>query len=197
MAKTEVAVAVVVVAVEADADAVVVVQVVLKDLTGIAPQAKRERRIFFKCEAADCLMIISDSEKKIHQGWGGDEGSTELKVEEEGAQDASAEAPAADWDGAAANDDAWGSAPAADAGGEETKESAAPAAEARVEEEDNTMTLDEYLAQRKENALASVPQLEARKANDGDDTFEGATLITKEEEEDYFAGRVITFLYKK
>lgn len=131
----------------------------------------------------------SDSDKKIHQGWGGDEGSAELKVEEQGAQDAVFEAPAADWGtDANANEDAWG-VPAAPAESGEAKENTAPA-ENRVEEEDKTLTYDEYLAQQKEKASVGVPQLETRRANDGDDAFKDAVQITKDEEEEYFSGKV-------
>ena len=134
-------------------------------------------------------MIDSDSDKKVHQGSGGDEGNTDLKVEEEGAQDAVAEAPpAADWGiDANANDDAW-AAPAAPAEGDGETKDAAPPAEARVEEEDKTMTLDEYLAQQKKSL--AVPQLEVRQIND-DDTFgKGTVKLDQKEEEDYFVGKV-------
>ena len=45
--------------------------------------------------------IFSDSDKKLHQGWGGDEGNSELKAENAAVTDAQAEAasPAAEgWD---------------------------------------------------------------------------------------------------
>ncbi|PWN28031.1 hypothetical protein BDZ90DRAFT_160292 [Jaminaea rosea] len=73
-----------------------------------------------------------DSEKNIHQGWGGDDGKRELKNEEDAVADANAEATPAN-----------GAATPATVEGDE----AAPAAEAvPAEEVDNTKTLDEYLA---------------------------------------------------
>ena len=62
----------------------------------------------------------SDSDKKDHQGWGGDEAKRELEAENEAAVDAKAEASGWDTaaDGAAAEPSAWdtgadGEAPAA------------------------------------------------------------------------------------
>lgn len=89
----------------------------------------------------------SDSEKNLHQGWGGDDGERELKAEQDAAADAKAEnkpeanGESSEWDAPATE-----AAPAAAADGE-----AAPA-----EEVDNTKTYEEYLA-----------DLAAKKANLG------------------------------
>lgn len=141
-------------------------------------------------------VCSSDSEKKVHQGWGGDEGNAELKAETAAETDAQAEAanPAAEgWGPEAPSADAW-AAPA------EGAEAAAPAegekAEGRrrvEEEEDNTLTLDEYLKQQSEKQLEIIPQLETRKANEGDDSiWKDAVAVTKknEEEDAYFVGKV-------
>ncbi|KAH7915799.1 hypothetical protein BJ138DRAFT_1122319 [Hygrophoropsis aurantiaca] len=135
----------------------------------------------------------TDSDKKVHQSWGGDDGNAELKAEEAADGDAAAETVNNDWaapaDGAAPADDAWGAPPADGA--------AAPAEpdtrrrEREPEEEDNTLTLEQYLAQQKEKESALVPKLEARKANEGaDDTlWDGVAPLKKDDEEAYFAGK--------
>ncbi|KAF9481389.1 hypothetical protein BDN70DRAFT_876355 [Pholiota conissans] len=142
----------------------------------------------------------TDSDKKIHQSWGGDDGNTELKVEEAAVVDATteatgaewgAEASAADWSGATgeASADAW-AAPATESADAEAKPERRSRRDAEPEEEDNTLTLDQYLAQQKEKD-AIVPKLETRKANDGaNDVFKDAIALTKNEEEDaYFVGK--------
>ncbi|KAL4069582.1 hypothetical protein V8B97DRAFT_1918108 [Scleroderma yunnanense] len=142
----------------------------------------------------------TDSEKKVHQSWGGDDGDTELKVEEAAGMDAAQESNINDWAGtgasgdtAAGADDPW-SAPAAEettpaqVNGEVDK----PEARRRdkEEEEDNTLTLDQYLAQQKERESAVVAKLETRKANEGDDSiWNGATRLEKGDGEAYFAGK--------
>jgi len=121
----------------------------------------------------------TDSQKKVHQGWGGDEGKTELKTEEQGAADAAAE-PAVDapeGETAAAEGDA--------------KPEGRPRREREVEEEDNTLTLEQYLAQQKEKDTV-IPKLEGvRQANDGagEDLWKDAVALTKPEEESYFVGK--------
>lgn len=127
-------------------------------------------------------FLSSDSDKKFHQGWGGDEGNTELKAEEAAASDAAAEA-----------------APESPAEGAETApedkaEGSRPRREREPEEEDTTLTLDQYLAQKKEKE-ANLPKIEAtRQANEGledDKLWKDAVPITKnEEEEAYFVGKV-------
>lgn len=61
------------------------------------------------------------------------------------------------------------------------------------EEEDNTLTLEQYLAQKAEKEASLLPKLEARKANEGADEslWKDAVKMTKgEEEEAYFTGKV-------
>jgi len=139
----------------------------------------------------------TDSEKKVHQGWGGDDGNTELKQESDAAADASAETANNEWGTDAAPDiSAWG-APAADTEGAapadgEAKPEGRPRKEREPEEEDNTLTLDQYLAQKKEKENALLPKLEGtRQANDGvGDVFKDAVALSKNEEEDaYFVGK--------
>lgn len=133
----------------------------------------------------------TDSEKKLHQGWGGDDGEQERKDEVAAGNDAAKEAA---WGGENTDADAWGSAPTgegqvaeggAEGGGEGRRREREP------EEEDNTLTLDEYIAQQKEKE--NLPKIEAtRKANEGDDSvFSGAKQLKKgdEDEESYFAGK--------
>lgn len=145
----------------------------------------------------------SDSDKKLHNGWGGDDGNTELKVEEAATVDAAAESAVVnDW-GAPAEADAtaggW-DAPAPDAAQEQSSPDAdkteAPRRKDRdQEEEDNTLTLDQYLAQQKENELGLLPKLETRKANDGQDAiWDGVTRLEKAEGEAYFSGKVLLSL---
>ena len=143
----------------------------------------------------------SDSDKKLHQTWGGDDGNTELKTEQAAVVDAAAETTggewgvdtsAADWAGAeASNADAWAVPATTETADAEAKPERRPRRDAEPEEEDNTLTLDQYLAQQKEKD-ANVPKLETRKANDGaDDIFKDAIALTKnEEEETYFVGKV-------
>ncbi|KAF9270260.1 hypothetical protein L218DRAFT_952432 [Marasmius fiardii PR-910] len=134
----------------------------------------------------------TDSDKKIHQGWGGDDGKTEFQAEAAASTDAAAEstAPTNDWDGAAA--DNWGGA-AAEAGPTEGAEAEADKSESRPrkeEEEDNTLTLDQYLAQKKDKE-SIVPKLEARKPNEGnDELWKDAVALQKGGEENaYFVGK--------
>ena len=137
---------------------------------------------------------------KVHQGWGGDEGSTELKQEQAANADAEAEAVPAE-DGAAGWGAATGGDPAASWGaadGEAPAEGAAapegkPRRREEEEEEDNTLTLDQYFAKKKDQDTA-IPKLETtRQANEGagDDLWKDAVALSKnEEEEAYFVGKV-------
>ena len=154
----------------------------------------------------------SDTDKRIHQSWGGDDGNTELKAEEAATVDAAAEATTNDWAGdagaPAANEwgapdagaDAWAT-PAPDATAAATtpvaegeKPEGRPRREREPEEEDNTLTLDQYLAQQKEKD-AIIPKLEnTRKANEGADAniWKDVVPLSKNEEENaYFVGKVI------
>jgi hypothetical protein len=146
--------------------------------------------------------FLSDSDKKIHQGWGGDEAGTELNAEVAGAADA----VAATQDTAAA-DDGWGAAAdwadgSADAPAAPGDESAAPAADGakggererkpryqEEEEEDNTLTLEQYLAKQKETQSEVLPaKLEARKVDDSE--IKGTVIDKTAQEDAYFAGKV-------
>ncbi len=91
----------------------------------------------------------------------------------------------------ASTGDGW-AAPAGDAAATPTDKPQGdkPARREREpEEEDNTLTLDQYLAQQKEQELELVPKLETRKVAGGD--WKDAVLLQKpEEEEAYFSGKV-------
>ena len=143
------------------------------------------------------LFLLRDTQKQVHQGWGSDEGKAEFKAEVEGSKDAATETPVAasgDWGEGTGGDDAWGT-PAPASGDASAQEGAATPGERRrqEEEEDNTLTLEEYLKQQKEKLSTVVPKLgedNVRKANEGEDVFEGAVLHAKDEEDAYFAGKV-------
>lgn len=154
---------------------------------------------------------FSDSDKKIHNGWGGDDANAELKVEEAATFDAAAEsgalndwaapadAPAGDW-GAPADTSAgdWGAPPEepAPAPGQSLDADKPDGVRRKnrdqEEEEDNTLTFDQYLAQQKEKEIGLVPKLETRRANDGlqDDIWGSATRLEKGQDEPYFSGKV-------
>jgi Hyaluronan / mRNA binding family len=168
-----------------------------RDLTGILSPAEREWRLLVFYDFFDSSSP-SDSQKKVHQGWGGDEATTELKAEEGAVADAAADSGAAadlwgadaaaptDW---AAPADGDAAVPAAEG---DAKPEGRPRREREPEEDDNTLTLEQYLAQQKEKD-AVVPKLEStRKANEGagDDLWKDAVALSKNEEEEYFAGKV-------
>lgn len=106
-------------------------------------------------------------------------------------------AAAGDWGAAPASTaDAWAvptdaAAPAPDA--DATKPEGRPRREREPEEDDNTLTLDQYIAQQKEKD-SLIPKLEnTRKANEGadDNIWKDAVPLAKNEEEDaYFVGKV-------
>ncbi|CAL1695924.1 unnamed protein product [Somion occarium] len=139
----------------------------------------------------------TDSEKKVHQGWGGDEATSELQVETAAETDAAVEG--------AADTGGWGPTPSADAWGAPAEEAAIPASpaegekaegrkprERQEEEEDNTLTLDQYLKKQTESKLEIVPKLEVRKPNEGDESiWKDAVVVGKKEEEEgaYFVGK--------
>lgn len=120
----------------------------------------------------------------MNQGWGADEGTAELKAETAGETDAKAEAtPNPEWE--APTEGAEVAAPV------EGEKAEGRPRRFQEEEEDNTLTLDEYIKQQKE--IDVVPKLETRKANEGDDSiFKDAVAVTKKGEEDtsYFVGKV-------
>ncbi|KAI0094660.1 hypothetical protein BDY19DRAFT_901792 [Irpex rosettiformis] len=135
----------------------------------------------------------TDSEKKVGQGWGHEEGSAELKDETAGETDAKVEAgaPAEGGWGAETSTDAWGAPTEGAATGEAAADDKADGRPRREpEEEDNTLTLEEYLKQKKE--LELVPKLETRKANEGDDSiWKDAIAVTKKDDDEdaYFVGK--------
>lgn len=149
----------------------------------------------------------SDSDKKVHQGWGGDEAGTELKAEEAGKTDAQAEgATATDgWDPVPI-DDPWGEPPATDpwaapppqgdstpAPDDNKADDDRKPREREFEEEDNTISYEQYLAQLKETTTSSIPKLEGiRGANEGDEEVWGNVVEQKrnEDEEAYYVGKV-------
>ncbi|KAJ1311439.1 hypothetical protein OPQ81_009928 [Rhizoctonia solani] len=130
-----------------------------------------------------------DTEKRVNSGWGADEGRTELAAEQSGAADATADAAGNEWAGQVSND--WG-APAE--GATEAKPAEGEAQDERPkeeEEEDNTMTLSEYLAKKKTSDVVP-PKLEARAANEGSDNtlWKDAVQLQRDEDEDnYFVGK--------
>ncbi|KAJ7619075.1 hypothetical protein DFH06DRAFT_1341959 [Mycena polygramma] len=152
-----------------------------------------------------------DSEKKINQGWGAEEGNAELKAEEAAIKDATAEAApagewaapageAGEWGAPAEGTDAWTSpdaaAPAAGAteagAGKPERDGRPPRREREPEEEDNTLTLEQYLAQKKEKESSVVPKLEGvRQANEGADAniWKDVVALEKSEEDAYFVGK--------
>lgn len=154
----------------------------------------------------------SDSQKKVHQGWGGDRGDTEYKDETQGANDAAGDAWGASgdagggggsgWDAPApadgAADDPW-AAPTGDAAAEGGDK--APAAgddegkrkkKYEEEEEDNTMTLDQYRAKNAAAESEAIPKLELRQANEGaSEYFKDAKQLVKDvDANNYFVGKV-------
>jgi hypothetical protein len=154
------------------------------------------------------VPCLSDSDKKVSQSWGGEDGVAELKVEDAATADATAEKDTAinDWAADDTNpaDDPWG-APVAPSGEDATALDAAdgdksrehegrPRREREPEEEDNTLTLEQYLAQKKEQEASLVPKLEGvRKANEGADheLWKDVIELKKDESKDaYFVGKV-------
>lgn len=199
-----------------EAAAVLVVKAVVdvvEDVAELAPTdiARLAKRTIFiltsQTYQINHFAPLRDSDKKVHQSWGGDDGPTELKVEEAATADAATEGAGNAWGvEAAAADDAWGAPAATDdawavpaaAGGDDStpaegdKSDARKAREREQEEEDNTFTLDQYLAQKAEKEASALPKLETRKANEGadDSLWKDAIQIQKEDEGTYFAGKV-------
>ncbi|PFH54516.1 hypothetical protein AMATHDRAFT_44375 [Amanita thiersii Skay4041] len=138
----------------------------------------------------------TDSDKKIHQAWGGDDGKQELKAEEAANVDAAAEG--ANWgtEGAQADWGAGDTAPTDIAGAtaEDDKTENKPRRE-KEEEEDNTLTLEQYLAKQR-GMEPIVPKLDnTRKANEGADAniWKDVVQITKNDTTDnYFVGKAKT-----
>jgi len=155
---------------------------------------------------------LPDSEKRVHQGWGGDDGERELQTEQAAVVDATVESsgaaagdwaatgPSADWADAGAGEqqtEDWAAAPPAaePASTGETKEAGNEFRRRRQQEEeedDNTVTLEQYLAQKKQTS-ADLPKLEGiRKANEGSDEALWKNAVNNgkaDEEEHYFVGK--------
>jgi plasminogen activator inhibitor 1 RNA-binding protein len=128
---------------------------------------------------------------------------TELNAEVEGAADAVA--ASTDWAAPAASGE-WGAAPSADWGdasgeapappGEEGAAAPADGAQAErkpryndEEEEDNTLTYEQYQAKQKEAMSEILPaKLEARKVEDTE--IKGTVISKADQDEAYFAGKV-------
>ncbi len=148
----------------------------------------------------------SDSDKKFHQGWGGDEAGTELKAEEAGKTDAQTEGNAVATDGwDAPSSDPWSTAPAPDPWGAPPEGDNIPAAEddkaeddrkpreREFEDEESTISYDQYVAQLRETTTSSVPKLEGiREANEGAaDAWDNITEHKKNEDDQaYYVGKV-------
>lgn len=172
---------------------------------------------FLLIEVFTC-PLLSDTQKKVHQGWGGDRGDTEYKAETQGAADASKETKE--------SGEAWGAsggttgggwdsgAPAAPEGETDPWTAPAPAENAEVgwgdndpkegdpkspdgedkpkrrydeEEDDNKITLDEYL--KKKASVDAAPKLELRKVDS--DAFKDAVALKKDvDANNYFVGKV-------
>lgn len=111
-----------------------------------------------------------DSEKRVASGWGAEDGTAELTAEVEGAVDANKEA-------AEPQTPTGETAPAV----EETAAEKKP-----EEEEDNTKSYEEYLAERKAAQKAELGKLEGRTV-EGTSDFVGSVFQRKEEEE-FFSG---------
>jgi plasminogen activator inhibitor 1 RNA-binding protein len=141
-----------------------------------------------------------------------------LKAEEAATNDAAAEGaattdwapdatPAGEWGApdstatdawgtpdAAASADSW-NVPVADTTAplpEGDKPEGRPRRERELEEEDNTLTLEQYLAQQKDKE-SIVPKLEGtRKANEGADAniWKDVVPLQKEDDDAYFVGKV-------
>ena len=124
-----------------------------------------------------------------------------MKTEQDATVDAAVDAAVEvnnEWgaDTAAAD---WGAAPTTEVAAENTSppaddkaEGGRPRREREPEEEDNTLTLDQYLAQQKEKESV-IPKLEStRQANEGSDAtiWKDVVPLSKEGEDAYFVGKV-------
>jgi len=135
---------------------------------------------------------LPDSDKKVNQGWGANEGKAELTAEVQGQTDAVKDSAADTWAESLApapenTGDGWGGGETAGATPNGTGESRRP-----KEEEDNSLTLDEYLAQKAQSEV--IPKIDAvRKPNEGVDEsqWKNAVPLAKAKEEgNYFVGKV-------
>jgi len=128
-------------------------------------------------------FFLSEHQKQVAHGWGGETGAAEWADEQAGDAIANAEA----------KDDAWapdtsGADPAFSTGpggpGEAVGEDAAP-----EPEEDKTKSYDQYLADLAEKRMALGGEtLKARKANEGSKQKFPTGKEVKRESEDFFSG---------
>jgi len=160
-----------------------------------------------------------DTEKKIEQGWGADKGDAEFAAETQGEADAQGEwnetpneaTTGGEWDAPPSTDaTAWGNPTATadgagwsdvpvttDAGawGEASAVNTEDKSERkprREEEEDNTLTLDQYLAKKKVEESSILPKAERRQIADNGEWKGAVQLLRDDEEEVYFMGKTKT-----
>lgn len=79
---------------------------------------------------------------------------------------------------------AWGGASGANADDKPERKSR------REEEEDNTLTLDQYLAKKKAEESSALPKAERRQIADNGEWKDAVPLLRDEEENVYFVGKV-------
>ncbi|KAI9680903.1 MAG: hypothetical protein M1829_000983 [Trizodia sp. TS-e1964] len=129
---------------------------------------------------------LPDTDKRINQGWGGQDGNSEWKDEQAGEAIAQSEEKEGGFDtGVTAPTDLPEGA-AEEADGAEASGSAAEA-----EPEDNHMSYSDYLVERERKKLELGGVLEARKPNQGkqDKKWANAKELKKDDEdEEYIAG---------
>lgn len=143
---------------------------------GRTPAQGGERRQFERRSGG-----LPDSQKKVDQGWGANEGEAELNAEVEGQTDAVAE------EKDAAADGGWDAPETPAAGAEATADAAAPAEEQEPEEVQRS--LDDYLAERAAGALGDLGKKERRTVNA--ETLEGSQF-TREGIDEFFQGKAKT-----
>lgn len=119
-------------------------------------------------------------------GWG-------APVADASGWDAPAPADTSGWDAPAADASGWGApAPAEATNGEankDGKEGEDRRKRREDEEEDNTLTLDEYLAKKRAEELAALPKLDGQRVIKDSNEWKDAVQLLKEENE-YFVGKV-------
>ena len=62
----------------------------------------------------------------------------------------------------------------------------------KEDEEDNTLTLDQYLAKQKETSSVIIPKLEVRTIEN--EEFKGAQQLVRDDDDSYFVGKVLVVL---
>ena len=150
------------------------------------------------------IALPSDTDKKVSQGWGDNDGEKELKAEEGGSLDAVAEAtkPDSNWTNSAVESDWAAAVPTASTEEVETKDvdnagEGVNRRPPREEQDDNTLTLEQYLAQQKEKQ-SELPRLEDIRLADDSSEWKDVVPLNKVEGDSYFVGRVsICVIYSK